>query len=785
MVPDNTTGDAELVPASMLRVERAASQGVALYPARVEAEESTLGILDYVALLWKFKRTFLVLSLTGLVGALVFSFNQKPTYRAALQLEVQDLNQNFLNLRDVDPAAGASPGAPDSFVQVQVQVLQSEALLERVIQRLGLDHRPDYIAQSQTPVQRIGAKIGIERMLASLPEPRYAEIVRQALNLPPPDLDSPRTRALRVAASNLKVKAASQSSLVELLYTAPDRQTPPEFLNTLAAEFVAHTMEVRWAGTERTAEWLNTRLRDMRESLEHSERKLQAYARASGMVYTSDRESVGEEKLRQVQTEYSKAQAERATLQAMHERIVASPPQQLPQVLDHPLLRDYYTRLADLQRDLSQLTVTMKPEHQKVREVESQIASLNRLIRAEVDKVLGRIRNDYEAASRREALLGSSFQQQLHAVSEQAARSVPYVILKREVESKRQFYQDMLQKVNSAGVATAIRASNIRVVNPAQEPMLPYRPDLALNTVIGSASGLLLAIVVCFLGEAMERRNRKRWRPGQTAQYLKLPELGVIPSVRLTGGWLAKKRSIGSLLSPGGVPEHSHVALWKQRPSLLIASFHGALDFLLFAKRAEAPPRVVVITSALPLEGKTTIASYLALALADIGKRVLLIDADLRSPRLHEQFGTGNASGLSNLLESEASPETVGLNGSVVQTPIQGIDLMPSGPARRAVARLLASDKLGELLAGLREKYDTILIDTPPVLLFPDARVIGRHSDGVVLVVRSNQTPLATHQQAAQLCESSGNHVLGAILNDWKPAAKLGYSRYYKKYAGT
>jgi capsular exopolysaccharide synthesis family protein len=343
----------------------------------------------------------------------------------------------------------------------------------------------------------------------------------------------------------------------------------------------------------------------------------------------------------------------------------------------------------------------------------------------------------------------------------------------------------MLQKVNSAGVATAIRASNTRVVNPAQEPMLPYRPDLALNTALGSAGGLLLAIVVCFLGEAVERRNRKRWRPGETTQYLKLPELGVIPPVRVTGGWLAKKGSIRSLLSEGGAPEHSHVALWKQRPSQLVASFHAALDFLLFARRGEAPPQVVVITSALPLEGKTTIASYLALALADIGKRVLLIDADLRSPRLHEQFGTANGSGLTNLLESDAVPETVGLNTSVVRTSIQGIDLMPSGPAGKTVARLLASDKLGELVAGLRDKYDTILIDTPPVLLFPDARVIGRHSDGVVLVVRSNQTPLATHQRAAQSCESSGNHVLGAILNDWKPAAKLGYYRYYRKYAGT
>lgn len=775
--PENTGGGAALpaAPAQPLVWQLSAS-----------AEEAPLGVLDYAAILLKFRWTIVLLLAAGIVGALAFSFQQKPKYRASLQLEVQELNQNFLNVRDLDPSAAPNTAAPDSYVQLQAQVLQSEALLDRVVKRMRLDERQAYIAQSVTPAQRIGAKLGLEKLLAMLPKPQYAAMIRQALDIPVPEMDTPRARALRVAASNLKIKPAAQSSLVELFYTAPDRQTPAEFLNALAEEYIAYTMEVRWAGTERTAGWLNTRLHDMRVNLEDSERKLQDYARNSGMLYSNDRESVGEERLRQLQVEWSKAQAERASLQAKYERINATSPEQLPQVLDHPVLRDYATRMADLQRDYSQLTATMTPEHQQVRAVQSQINTLKSLIRVEVDNVLGRIRNEYEAARRREALLASSYQQQFQVVSEQAGRSVPYHMLKGEVESKRQFYQDVLQKVDSAGVATAIRASNIRVLNPAREPMLPYRPDLLLNLLFGTGGGLLLGVAGCFLREAGERRCRKLRRPGDAAKYLRIPEFGAIPTLNVVAGerkrWVPGRTLVNLQLEAGPSDAGLAQPTIYQRTPMLDDSFQSALDSLLFTAPGTVPPQVVGVMSALPLEGKTTITGYLGLALADISKHVLLIDADLRKPALHRHFHAANGTGLSELLQAEAVTLDK-IRKAIVKTAEPGLDLLPAGSAGDNVARLLASGRLEDILEQLRPLYDTILIDTPPVLLFPDARVLGRHSDGVVLVVRSNQNPLAVCQQATQMLQRSGSAVLGIILNDCKGPGEFDSSRYYENYA--
>jgi polysaccharide biosynthesis transport protein len=757
--------------------------GVAPVPYAIEVppssarpeEERHYGLLDHLGVLWKFKYSLGCCILVGILASAAYSFRQRPAYLASLQLEVQDLNQNFMNARDVDPTAGTSPITPDGYVQVQVQVLQSDELLARVIKRLNLDARPEYLAQAGTPAQRIARKLNVEKFLRFLPD-QSALIIRKALDMPPAGSETPQQQALQVAKANLKVKEAAQSSLVQLYYTAPDRHLPAEFLNALAAEFIAHTMETRWAGTERTVAWLNTRLRDMRNDLEQSERKLQDYARRSGVLETDGRQTVGEEKLRQIQAELSKAQADRTVLQAKHELITSSSPEQLPEVRDGLLLRDYNTRLADLERDRSQLAATMKPEHYKVQRADAQIAELKALIDKELNNIVGRIKNDYQAAQKREALLTQAYEQQFKAVSEQSERSIPINVLKREVESNRQFYQDMLQKVNSAGIATAIRASNIRIVDAAREPLLPYKPDLVLNMGAGCMTGLLTGVLLCFVREARQLRNRKLWKPGESSQLLKMPELGVIPTVRLSGRTMIR-------LHPGAPQgENNQLAAWEARPPMLNDSFHATLDSLLCNSHTQTAPQMITITSALPQEGKSTIAGYLALALAEIGKRVLLIDADLRNPSLHERFMLKNESGLSDFLQSATHdrvfPVRVSTNG------IEGnLWVLTSGPIAHNAPPLLASTRLATLLEDLRGQFDTILIDTPPVLLFPDARLLGRHSDGVVLVVRSNQNPLSVHQEAASLLQLSNNVLLGTILNCWEPSSGVGYGRYYSGYA--
>ena len=733
-------------------------------------------LFDYLGILNKFRLTFLAIVLCALAAAVFVSFKQTPKYRSSAQLEVQELNQNFMNLSDVDPAAATSPAAPDSYVQVQVQVLESEELLRRVIARLHLDQRPSFVKQSETPMQRIAAKWKLEPLLDRMP-PRYALVIRQALALPASRSQTDLAKALEVVRANLHVKAAAQSNVVQLFYSAPDPKTPVEFLNVLAEEFIAYTMDVRWSGTERTARWLNTRLADLRENLEKSERRLQDYARSNGILYTNDRQTLGEERLRQVQAELSKSQADRAALQSRYERLQSASPEQLAEQQQDLLLRDYYTRLADLKRQDGELSATMKPEHVKVRQVRAQIGEMQSLIHSEQTALLRRIANEFESSKRREQLLGEAYRFQFKAVAEQSEQSIPIDMLRREVESNQRFYQDMLQKVNAAGVATALRASNIHVIEQARETPLPYSPKVMVNLLAGLLGGVFFATLACFSREAVERRHRKLWQPGESLRYLDMPELGVIPSiapVRVRRSIAAKSSVLGLTVAP----EVERVA-----PSALTDSLHTALDALLL-NGSQPGPQVITITSALPEEGKSTITHHLALALASLRRRVLVIDADFRNPTQHRLFSVSNEIGLSDLLEEPSAfgPAPL-LIDQTIQSAADGVSILPSGPLLENAPRLLASSFLPEILRHLRRQFDAILIDTPPAVLFPDARIVGRQSDGVVLVVRANRYPIAVNQEARELLLQSGNSLLGTILNDFRPSTKLDYLRQYSAYA--
>jgi succinoglycan biosynthesis transport protein ExoP len=449
-----------------------------------------------------------------------------------------------------------------------------------------------------------------------------------------------------------------------------------------------------------------------------------------------------------------------------------------------------------LERDRSQLAATMTPGHYKVQKVDAEIAQVKTLIATQHRTIVSRIANENQAAGRRQALLEGAYQRQFKTVSEQAEQSVPIEILKREVESNRQFYQDMLQKVNSAGIATAIRASNIRVVNAARPPSTSYRPDLLQNEAVGLGASILLGLFTCFLSEGLERRNSKVQKPGDAPLSLGMRELGVIPAIKTLEAerWRSESKNVKSLprftslfyrgmISLGaGVRESKSTALttWQGPSSLITDSFHSTLDTLLYSAGQAQTGQVFAITSALPLEGKTTIATNLAFAMAAIDKRVLLIDADLRRPRLHTQFKLRNEEGLATLLVSEGpvsdatiQPVTVGNRG--------GLWVLTAGESKVNFSSLLARSKLAEFLEYQKSQFDAILIDTPPALLFPEAKLLGRLADGVILVVRSNQNPISVYRETVGILQHSGSTVLGTILNNWQPT--LAQKHYYRSYA--
>jgi receptor protein-tyrosine kinase len=369
-------------------------------------------------------------------------------------------------------------------------------------------------------------------------------------------------------------------------------------------------------------------------------------------------------------------------------------------------------------------------------------------------------------------------------MTEQSAKVTHYDILKREVDNNRQLYDSMLQHVKEAGIASALHASNVRVVDPARPPARPYKPNLLLNSMLGLFAGGFLGIVFIVL---RQRSDRSIQAPGEASLYLDVPELGVIPSAnaersrsfayyRQARGAETRKTEKENLKSP------VELVTWQKRPSALADSFRSTLASILYAGENGNRPRVIALTSAGPREGKTTVASNLALALAEIGRRVLLIDGDLRKPRLHEIFNVSNAWGLSDLLDGTKPPE--GSETMVVGTSYRDLYVLPAGSVASSISNLLHSPRVAELLQRMRQEFDMVIIDTPPMLQLPDARVLGRLADAVILVVRSARTTKETAAAASQRLADDGTRVLGTVLNEWDPrkASNAGYDYGYRPY---
>ena len=718
-------------------------------------------LLDYWQMLIRHRRTLLGFVLVGLLGALVISVLQTRIYRARTSLEIQDFNANLLDIKGVD--ASDSTGSyitPESYMETQVKILQSESVLGRVIDKLNLH------------AERPASGWRIFKLWKSSHVPEREELIRQAER-------------------NLTVRTSGNSRLLEVLYESSNPQVAADFANTLVSEFIEQSQEMRWKSTQRTAEWLTSHLDEMKTKLEQSEAQLQDYVRTSGLTVTSDKQNLAENGLKQLQDELSKAQADRIASQAKFEEAKNKPADSVPEISDDPTMREYRQRMTELQRQYAELSATLTPEHYKVQRVQAQITELQFNMLQERSNIQRRIGNEYAAALRREKLLSQADAEQEKVVADQSSKAIHYDTLKREVDSTRQIYEAMLQRVKQAGLATAMRASNVLVVDPAKPPLLPYRPSIPINSAIGLFSGVFLGFGFVLLRERVDRRISA---PGDSQTYLELPELGVIPLdeaviSRQIGNGSQPHRSPalhpGSASRPalGDCPE---LATWKRKPSLVAECARTTLTSILLPTQDGDHPQVVVLTSPCPGDGKTTVACNLSIAMTEIGRKVLMIDGDLRKPRLHKVFSVANSWGLSDVLWAETPIETVPISHLVSETEVSGLCLLPAGSCGGTPTNLFYSPRMSRLLRRIRMEFDMIMIDAPPMIHLADARVLGRLADGVILVVRAGQTTTESALFASQRFAEDGTRVMGTVLNSWDPSSgrHYGYESYGDYKAG-
>jgi succinoglycan biosynthesis transport protein ExoP len=728
--------------------------------------------VNYSALLRRHRTA--VASIIGgtLLLSVLYTVVAPKSYKSEVILEVMGINQDFMNSKEVDPTSNQVTG--DQYIETQTKLMKSPPVVNRTAQVLG-PRVPAAIASGQGVFGTVRGWVG--EPAAATPAEGEAVILKM--------LD------------DAKIKVDGTSDLIALTVVGPEPQLTADTANTLTSQFIEQAQEARGNSAGDTNKFLTAQLTDARKKLQDSENDLQNYARQTGIVIPSEsQESVAADKLRQINTDLAKAEADEAESQANVEVSHNSPSEAMPQVLDDPTLRDNRARLADLRRQLSDLSVTLTPANYKIQQLQAQIADLEQQSahqRADIIKRLGVMNS---ATSRRKELLNKAYNQQLGVVSDQSVKEVHYTILKKELDANRDIYQSMLQRVKEASIVAALRSSDVRVVSPGLVPTSTYRPSLPLNLSLGLLLGLTFSTCYILL---RERNDASLRSPGQSVKHLNVPELAVIPSARignseripltlrnLSGVTALSTDSKNGLIAGAGntAMVDKDMVQWCHDETMMADAYRSAITSILLSRVNGVSPRVILVTSPRPKAGKTTTVANLGISLAEIGRRVLLIDGDLRRPRLGKLFGLQFATGLSDAL-IDGGTGAITLDSVIRTSPVPGLSVLPGGSEPANISKLLHSTYLDSLIETARSEYDFVLIDSPPMMGMADARLLSRNADGVILISRAGETSPEQLGEARERLADDGTPVIGTILNGCDLRIEdPSYVNGYNSYAG-
>ena len=462
--------------------------------------------VSFAALLRRHRNAVAAIVGGMLLLSVLYTLMAPKVYKSEVILEVMGINQDFMNSKEVDPTSNQVTG--DQYIETQTKLLKSPPVLRRTAEVLG-PKVPGAIAGGQGLVGTVREWIGEP---AAVTPAQGEAVILQMLD-------------------DAKVKVDGTSDLISVTVLGPEPQLTADTANTLTQQFIQQAQDARGNSAGDTNKFLTAQLSDARKKLQDSENDLQNYARQTGIVIPSEsQESVAADKLRQIQTDLAKAEADEADTQAQVEVSHSNPSEAMPQVLDDPTLRDNRARLADLRRQLSDLSVTLTPANYKIQQLKAQIADLEEQSAHQRANIIKRLGVTNSATARRKQLLSQAYNQQLGVVSDQSVKEVRYNILKREVDANRDIYQSMLQRVKEASIVAALRSSDVRIVSPGSVPTSTYRPSIPLNLSLGVLLGLTFSTCYILL---RERNDASLRSPGQSVKHLNVPELAVIPSARI------------------------------------------------------------------------------------------------------------------------------------------------------------------------------------------------------------------------------------------------------------
>jgi polysaccharide biosynthesis transport protein len=733
-----------------LRDRRAADSLAVIPPPTVlpwEGMPREPHLLDYVIILRKHQWLILTFLLTVVTIVTIASFKMKPVYEATARVEVDKESQQSTPFQDENSYDAYSD--MDAYLETQTKILESETLALQTIKSIDLSKYPEFGGTSSTGAFGEGGASG------------------------------KRPAILGAFLGGLSVKRVPNSRLIEVTFEAEDPQLAAQVVNVHLQNYIEQNFRSKYDATIQASNWLSSELEELRIKVEKSEDARLAYERENQIWQIDEKQDITTEKLGDLSKAVTEAQTELAEKEALYRMATSGNVDALPAARDNVVIQDLLKRKSDLDGQYAEAVSQYGPNYPKVQRLQAQIKEASDDLANARQTMVTSIEEEYNTARSHVALLQAALDKQKADANDLAEKLVQYHILQHDADSNKQLYDGLLQKLKEAGITAGLRSSNIRVVDPALVQTSPTRPQKARNILLAFLVGLVGGVGLAIFREYLDNTVKS---PDDIEALTGLPSLAVVPSLPGLNGHHGRFSRLTRDATPQS-PSSPRVELLSYvQPKSQISEAFRALRTSLLLSQAEHPPQVILVTSALPREGKTTAAVNLAVTLAQLGDRTLLMDSDLRKPGVRRALNltTGKDIGLSSYLAGVCSLDEV----MVAHPAISNLTALTTGPVPPSPADLLSSHRMREAITELRRRFKFIVIDSPPIMAATDAVILSALTDGVLLVVRSGTTPKEAFTRARDLLTAVKCRLLGVVLNAVDSSAPDYYYSYrYYPYA--
>ena len=750
---------------------------------------------DYWGILVKRRRlVILVFAAFVAIGA-YFSLTATPLYRSTAIIKIEPQNPTVTGVEIYRIEGTGSFG----YYETQFQLLQSRSLAARVIADLKLDADKSFTSAFVTSssailrikswlLNQVGFVVSLMQALKSKKEFNEAPVARVATETArkPMANDDPVVAPGLVGLykSFLEVKPIKGTQLVEIGFKTPDPRLSSELAEAHARGFISMSRQSRFDLNKEARDFLDEKNEELKKKLERSEDALNRFRQKNGVVSMDRGENIVVERFVALNQQLTGARAQRIEAESLYKVVENKSTQYLSQVLSQGMVPAHRSHLLSLETEKEKLSTIFKPDHPRIIELNQQIGEAKRALNTEINNVVRGIHESYLAARTREQALDAEAQKQQQMALNLKEVGVEFAVLEEEVKVNRSLYENVLKRLSETAVSNDLAISNMQISQHAEKPRFPSEPDVVMNLIMSAGLGLLMGVGLVFFLDYLDSSVNT---PENVRQAVGLATFGVVPHLsaldyQLSGyGKLWARRFLPTKLAPSPLDESSVVAkglILSQHPLSLVTESYRTIRTALLFSQSESPPQVVLFTSPSPSEGKTVTTLNLAIALAQDGYKVLVIDADLRKGTCHVRFGLKNRRGLSNIFTNNLP-----FQDAIQETSVSGLSILSRGICPLDPSDLLGSSKMREMLATLRELYNFILIDSPPAIAISDAAVLSINCDGVILVFHGQKTTAAAARRAIERLDAVRAPILGVILNGID-LRNPNYA-YYRSYYGS